>query len=120
MSKIKIKAILKNSKEIYQYQGKGLLKENRITYIDNNIKTVVVLDNVISIIRKADYQISLNFKKDQLLNSYYQNKYGIIPLKVQTTYLEKHNNFLEIHYSLWHTHNKIEEFIFILEYSLDT
>lgn len=120
MSKIKIKAVLKNSKEIYQYQGKGLLKENRITYIDNNIKTVVVLDNVISIIRKADYQISLNFKKDQLLNSYYQNKYGIIPLKVQTTYLEKHNNFLEIHYSLWHNHNKIEEFTFILEYSLDT
>lgn len=120
MSKIKIKQVLKSSEGIHEYNGLGLFKGNKITYIDNNIKTSIVLGDIISLIRKSDYQINLNFKLNETLDSYYKNHYGNINLKVKTEYLKKTDNFLEIHYSLMHQDNKISDFEFILEYSIDT
>ena len=120
MSKIKIKAILKTPEEIHEYSGYGILNKNKITYIDNNIKTSIVFDNVISVTREANYQIKLFFANKKDLEGYYQNNYGIIKLKTKTKYLKNDNNYLKINYSLFHGKDKISDFEFILEYSIDT
>lgn len=120
MSKIKIKTVLKSTETIHEYNGFGIFNGNKITYIDNNIKTSIVLDDIISLTRNSDYQINLNFKLKETLEGYYQNSYGKINFKVKTKYLKNIDNLLEIHYSLFHEDNKISDFEFILEYSIDT
>ena len=120
MSKIKIKQTLKSADGIHEYNGFGIFNGNKITYIDNNIRTSIVLGNIISLTRTSDYRINLNFKLKENLDSYYKNNYGTIFFKTQTTYIKNKENYLEIHYSLFHGNNKISNFEFILKYSIDT
>ena len=120
MSKIKIRQVLKVENERHEYNGLGIKKANKIIYFDNNIKTSIVIDDTVKIIRKSDYQIVLNFKEGKMLDSYYEDNYGSIKLELQTNYLKIKKNFLEIHYTLLSKGHKISDFEFILEYSIDT
>ena len=120
MSKIRIKTLLKSNDEIYKYEGFGMKRKNKIIYFDNNIKTVIVLDNVVTLTRTLDYEINLKFKLNEKLDSYYLTDFGKIDLQTETKFIKQEENRLEVHYSLLNENKKITDFEFILEYSIDT
>ena len=55
MSKINVKLVLKSEDGEYKFEGKGLKQENKIIFFENNIKTVIIFKDVISLIRTKDY-----------------------------------------------------------------
>lgn len=120
MSKIKIKTLLKSDDEIYKYEGFGIKQKNKITYFDNNIKTVVVFGDIITLTRTLDYEINLKFKLNETLDSYYLTGFGKIDMQVLTKLIKQGENYLEVHYTLLNENKKLQDFEFILEYSIDT
>lgn len=120
MSKIRIKSILKSDDEIYKYEGFGIKQKNKIFFFDDNIKTVIVFGDIITLTRTLDYEINLKFKLNEKLDSYYLTDFGKIDLQTQTKLIKQGKNYLEIHYTLLNENKKIQDFEFILEYSIDT
>lgn len=120
MSKIKVKSLLKTENEIFEFQGFGLKDANKITYFDNNIKTVLSLGEIITLKRTLDYEINLKFQYNKKLDGYYLNNLGKINMQTHTTFFKQDENKIEIHYTLLSNNQKIQDFEFILEYSIDT
>lgn len=118
--KAKIKSILKSEEEVHIFEGFGIKNKNKIVYFDNNIKTTLVIDDVISLKREFDYIISLNFKYLKKIDSYYNTKYGKIFFKTYTKRIVNNDKRLEIYYELLNNDEKIQDFEFILEYTIDT
>lgn len=119
MSKIKIKSVL-ISDEKHEFQGFGLKNGHKIIYNDHNIKTVITLGETVYLERKSDYLLFLAFKEQKTLTGSYSNNYGKIDLEVKTKLLKQKENSLEIEYTLINNKQKISDFKFILEYSIDT
>lgn len=120
MSKIKIKSVLHSENNVHVFNGNAVKNKNKITYIDNNIKTVIIFDDIITIKRRYDYELILNFKENEILKGFYLTDFGKIDLEVQTNLLKQNENSIHIEYTLLNDHKKIEDFIFNLEYSIDT
>lgn len=118
--KVKIKSILKSEEEVYVFEGFGIKTGNKIVYFDNNIKTTLIVDSVVSLIRKGDYEICLNFFPLKTIEGYYSSLYGKIPLGVYTKCLVNKEGCIKIIYNLLQMEEKIQNFEFILEYTIDT
>ena len=97
MSKIEIKTILKNKTDIHKYFGKAIKNGNSIVYSDNNISTKIIIDDIISIERKKDYYIKLNFQKD---------------IKIK-------KDSIKIEYNLIINNVFVDTFCFSLQYTID-
>ncbi len=120
MSKIKIKAFLKNDKETHVFDGKGIKKNNQLIYLDGKVQTTVIIDDMITIKRRDRYELELNFKKGMKSYGKYINEYGNFEFEVETIDLVKTNNSLKIAYKLKDGDYYINTFTYNLEFTLDT
>lgn len=120
MSKVKIEAIIKNSEGNYTFKGKGIKKDNQIIYNDGNVQTKVIIDNIITIERNAEYKLKLNLKKGIKLQGTYITNYGNIKLATITSELVQKNNELKITYQIKASGTLIDTFTYNLKFSLDT
>ena len=82
MSKIKIKAEIKNKNETHTFVGKGILKDNIITYKDENILTKITLEPL-KIKRIGETEIEIKLRKEKLDDAIYKTKYGVISLNTK-------------------------------------
>ena len=77
-------------------------------------------DLIKTIAMMTGYEINLKFKLNEKLNGYNLTSFGKIDLEVLTTFVNQSEEIVEIHYTLLNENKKIEDFEFILEYSIDT
>lgn len=120
MSKVNISSSLKSDKENHIFKGKGIKRDNKIIYLDENVQTIVTLDNIITIERKSDYELKLNLKNGINLKGTYKTKYGTFETKTLTKYQKQTENELEIIYQLFIDDTLIDTFTYKLKISLDT
>ena len=120
MSKINIKAILKSNEETHIFQGKGIKKDSRIIYLDENTQTKITLDNIITIERKSNYHLILNLKKGIKLKGKYINNYGTIELETYAAEIIKKKNEIQITYTIIANKEVLDTFTYKLKFSLDT
>ena len=120
MSKIKIEATLKNSEGNHIFKGKGIKKDNQIIYLDENVQTKIIMDNIITIERNAEYKLKKKKKKGIKSKGTYINNYGTFEVEVETIELIQKNNELKITYKLKANKSDIDTFIYNLKFTLDT
>lgn len=120
MSKINIKAKLSSKDDIHIFEGKGIKNKNEIIYKDKDVSTKIILDEIISIERKADYFLKLNLKKGIKLEGEYITKYG--NMKVETTLqdIKQEENKIELIYKLEINDEYVDTFEYNFEYSIDS
>ena len=119
MSKIKIKAVLKSKNSVHEFIGKGIKTNNIITYNDNNTLTKIVLNNIVSLERKNDQYIKLNFEKNKKLQGVYEINEGKFDLKIETKELIIKEGSIKIKYNLIINNEFIDTFYFSLQYTID-
>lgn len=103
MSKINIESILenKNTKEILKYNIKGIKNNNKINYIEDNIKVNIMLDNNIIIKRIDDEkEIILEFVLNKNTNCLYNIYDKQFKLNIYTNKLVIKDNYIEIDYNI--------------------
>ena len=120
MTKIKIKANLKNKNENHKYEGMGIKNKNVITYNDENVITKVIFDNIITVERKKDYFLKIYFKEGINLEGEYITNYGKLKVDVYTKKLNIEKNNLKVIYDLKINNEYIDTFTYNLKYSIDT
>ena len=120
MSKINIIATLQKGHETHKFQGKGLKNKNQIIYIDKNVQTKITIKDIITIERKADYYLKLNFKKGIKQKGIYKTNYGTLNLTTITENLSYENGEIKITYKQSINESPPETFTYILKFTLDT
>lgn len=120
LSKIKIKATLKSTKENYIFTGSAIKKQKIIIYNDNDIKTKITIDDIITIERKHDYILKINLKEGINLEGKYMNKYGSLKVETYTRNIEISKFNLKATYDLIINDEYIDTFEYNLEYSIDS
>ena len=104
MAKIKFKAKIDSLDDKKVIEGKGIYKDNKITYKENDLSvTVLLFDNKIEMMRScSDYKINLIFEGDAVTESTYQIFGGekIFYLETKTEKLHITDNKIEIDYIL--------------------
>ena len=120
MSKIKIKAILKNKNEKHVFSGKGIKRQNTITYNDNNIMTKITIKDTVFIERKKDYHLKLGFNINENVKGTYITKEGKLETETKTLNLKVEKNSIKIKYNLMINNVFVDTFEFNLKYSIDT
>ena len=119
MSKIEIKTILKNKTDIHKYFGKAIKNGNSIIYSDNNISTKIIIDDIISIERKKDYYIKLNFQKGKTIKGIYKTKEGNLNITTETKDIKIKKDSIKIEYNLIINNVFVDTFCFSLQYTID-
>lgn len=119
MSKVKIKAILKN-KETNTFIGYGIKNKNVITYNDCNIITKITMDKTITIERKEEYFLQIKLKKGINLEGKYITKYGNLKVETCAKEIKIDKNYLKVIYDLKINNEFTDTFTYILEYSIDS
>ena len=120
MSKINIKAKTKSKEENHEFKGKAIKNGSSISYIDGEVKTKIILDDTIKIIRIKDYLIELNFKENSILKGKYKTPFGYFDLETETLNREKSANKIKIKYKLIIDKQIIDTFEYILDFSIDS
>ena len=120
MSKIDIFATLKSKEEMARYKGKGIKNKNKIIYIEDNTKTVINLEDIITIERKKDYYLKINLKKHKKLKGEYITHYGNLKIETYTKDIKINQNKIKVTYDLYINEQLIDTFIYNLEYSIDS
>jgi hypothetical protein len=120
MSKINIQASLKNSQEKIEFKGLGIKQNNTIIYKNNNIRTKITIDNIITIERWQENYLKLNLKKGIKLKGTYITKYGNLNLTTETKEIKLTKNSLKTTYILIINDNYIDTFEYILNFSIDS
>ena len=120
MSKIRIKTTLKAKDSIHTYEGKGILNNNQLIYNDNGIITKITLDSPLTIERTKDYNIKLGFKTNEIVKGTYIINEGIIETITNTKELKLEKNSIKIKYNLKINNVNIDDFEFILTYTIDS
>lgn len=120
MSKIKIKSKLNSKNNNYSYNGAGIKNKNTIIYNDNNVITKITIDNIIKIIRKSEYTLTIRIKKGVNLEGKYITNYGTLKVETYTKELIIKTNYLKAIYELRINNEYIDTFTYILEYSIDS
>lgn len=120
MKKISIKSHLISDDEI-NFIGKGILKENEIIFYEDKIKTKVkILEEKIIISREENYLLKMEFirgkKTEATYNMYDKNFY----LDIFTNDLKIEENKIFVNYDLTLDKNEKINFIYNLEYSIDS
>ena len=119
MSKIKIKAIIKSNTTIHEFFGRAIKKDNIIIYNDNNIITKINLNNPISIERKKDYYLKLNFESQEIKEGIYQTQEATFNIKTETKHISIKKNSIKIKYNLIINNVLVDTFLFSLQYTID-
>lgn len=105
MAKIVLESIITSKDDKKHIKEYGVLKDNLITYNEDNTKVKVkILDDGIYLKRENDeYLFDLMFKKDLVYDSKYHLKKlnTYIDLKVITNTIEKHDKKYIIDYELF-------------------
>lgn len=97
----------------------GIINDNRIVYIDGDIKTTIILDDKLSLVREnKDYKFSFVYNNKKMSKgSYILNTYNYsIPLDIYTNELIIENNYVKIDYHLWIDQVDCGNFLFELKY----
>ena len=119
MSKIRIKAIIKNSREEFKYEGFAIKDGNVIEYYDSDILARLIIDDV-SIERKKDYDIKMKFKEGKKIKGSYETYYGSFNLETFTKSVRRDEKGIKIIYDLIINDELIDTFTYICEYSIDS
>ena len=120
MSKINIETVLINKEKNHKFKGKGIKKDNQIIYLDKKVQTKITLDSIITIERKKDYYLKLNFKNGIKTKGIYINNYGTFEIEIKTLEIITKDNELKIIYKIKVSENEFDTFIYKLKFSLDT
>ena len=103
MSKINIETILenKNNNELIKNNVKGIINNNKINYLEDNIKVSIILDNNVVIKRIDDEkEIILEFVLNKNTKCLY-NIYGKqLKLNIYTNNVIIEDNYIEIDYTI--------------------
>lgn len=119
MSKIKIKTSLKNQETQIEKTLKGIKNKNKITFLEENIRVNIYLENnLITMIRKTEeYQLTLKFQKFLTIEGKYDIKdIGRLDVKTKTLDLIIKENKLYIKYILYINHENLGYNTYKLEY----
>ena len=120
MEKITIKSHLISEDEI-KFTGKGIMKDNEIIFYEDKVKTKIkILENMITITREENYCLKMEFirgkKTEATYNMYGKNFY----LEIFTNDIKIGKNKIFINYDLTLDKNEKMNFIYNLEYSIDS
>lgn len=101
MSKINIDLKLTSSNEVINKKISGIFNNNRIIYIDDNIKTTIILDEILTLKRESkEYIINLIFDNNKS-SEYILVDHNIkIPLNLKIVEIIRKNNYLKLKYQL--------------------
>lgn len=119
MSKIKIKTTLKNNETNTKYETKGIYNQNKISFLENNIRVNIYIENnALQIVRTTDeYQIFLKFQEFLTIHGKYDIKdIGILELETKTEKLEVNDKRIFIQYILYINGENLGRNIYTLEY----
>lgn len=119
MSKVNLKVSLKSKNEDYSFEGKGIKKDNEILYKEKKILNIIDFGELISLERRSDYYLRIEFKKNKKLPGVYLNDFGNMIIDTYTKQLVRKNNKLKIVYDLYLNKHLIDTFEYNLEYSID-
>lgn len=121
MSKVNIKTTLKSKNENKKYEGKAIKEKNKITYIEDKIKTIILnIEDMVTIERIRDYHLKINLKKHHKLKGTYKSKYGNLNIETYTKDIKIEKNKVKIKYDLYINAHLIDTFTYNLEYSIDS
>ena len=120
MSKVNIEMKLKSNNDIYEYKGLGIKQNNKIIFIDNNVKTIITLEPVIYLERKKDYYLKLGFSINKKIYTTYNSEVGLMDICTITSSIKHKDNTLNIKYKEYINDVFIDEFKLFLKYSIDT
>ena len=101
MSKINIDLKLTTNEDKISKKISGIIDQNRIVYIDDNIKTTILLDEIITLTRETeDYKIKLVFDNKES-SEYILLKYNtVLPIIAKIIKKTIEDNYLYIKYQL--------------------
>ena len=111
---------LKSNNDIYEYKGLGIKQNNKIIFIDNNVKTIITLEPVIYLERKKDYYLKLGFSINKKIYTTYNSEVGLMDICTITSSIKHKDNTLNIKYKEYINDVFIDEFKLFLKYSIDT
>ena len=104
MSKLNIKTKLKTKENNLKYNLKGIKNNNKISFVENNIKVNMYIEkDSIKIIRKTEeYEMELCFKQSLTITGKYDIKnIGILEIKTDTKKLIIEEGKIYIEYILY-------------------
>lgn len=120
MEKIHIKSKLVSLEETV-FSGKGILKENEIIFYENKVKTKIKLSkNKIIIERLNDYFLKMEFIRSKKTNATYTMGDKCFYLDIFTNSLKIDKNKFSINYDLTLNNDEKMNFIYNVEYSIDS
>lgn len=99
MSKIRIKATVNDEKFLF----KGIKKENKIIYKDNDVSVIIDISNIIILTREnLDFKINLIFDKKENTKGVYllKSSNNYLELQIKTEKLVVLENSIEIIYNI--------------------
>lgn len=103
MSKVNIEFKLVSNEDNIIKKIDGILQNNRLSFYDDNIKTSLIINDIITMKRETkDYIIELNFDKNNTTKGTYLllNHNISLDLIIDTIKLEKKDDYLNIKYHL--------------------
>lgn len=107
MSKIRIKATINNEKFLF----KGIKKQNKLIYKDNDILVTIDIANVVTLRRENfDFKLNLIFDKNKNTNGIYllKSANSYLDLLIETKKLIVLEDFIEIIYNINNNKENIE------------
>lgn len=113
MAKVHVKTKLKNEEETHDFDGLGLLRDDQLIFYDEQVKMIIMLDDMKVIRENSESKIILDFKGSDSSSFELKSKNISVPIPCELSYLKKKENHIEIHY-------KIEDqlFKFYVEYEV--
>ena len=112
--------ILKSCNEVYEYEGKGIKRDNKIIFYDSGVKTIVTLDNTIYLERCADYYIKLGFCVNKNVHTTYNSPEGCMDIYTDTYLLKRENDAFDIRYKEYIGETFIGDFNLFLKFGIDS
>lgn len=114
MAKVHVKTSVEQNHKKHTFDGLGIMKDHRIVYYDDTIKTVLEIGDTIKIVRDTiDTAITLCFKPELQAHCNLKTNQLTLPMKIELSSIKQNKNKLEIYYRL-----EDEEFKFELEYEV--
>lgn len=120
MKKISIKSNLISDEEI-DFIGKGILKDNEIVFYENKVKTKIkILEEKLVIIREENYLLKMEFMRGKITEATYNMYDKNFYFEIFTNELKIEENKILVNYDLTLDENEKMNFIYNLEYSIDS
>lgn len=119
MSKIKINSSLINidGKENYNYNNLGIIKNNKVIYVDNDINMSLDLYHLILKRTSNEYEILLDFKNNK---GYYKidNLNCTFNLKIEIKKIIEKDRYLYIEYGLFINNTHLGKYKYKFSYEV--